>query len=206
MRLRRKAFRPQPEKTENDVSPDESDGEIGAGGKAAHEPEKQSLGLIEINDRIKKHNYGGDEGVENHSGQQQVIRVKATVEQRKTINQHHAQQRAEKGDERHPRDFPQKPAGDGQQPVREKDQTQDSTQRRAAGNSNHLRAGQRIAQQRLQHDAASGHAAADGDSQKNSRKPGAKKYFGFRVGGEYISQSLRQIEAHRSEQGATDNG
>ena len=108
--------------------------------------------------------------------------------------------------EGHPGDFTEKPAGDGQQPVREKDQAQDSTQRSAAGNSNHLRAGQRIAQQRLQHDAASGHAAADGDSQKNPRKPGAKKYFGIRVRGEYILQSLRQIEAHRSEQSATDNG
>jgi len=39
-----------------------------------------------------------------------------------------------------------------------------------------------------------------------AREPGAKKYFGFRVGGEYILQSLRQIKAHRSEQGATDNG
>ena len=41
---------------------------------------------------------------------------------------------------------------------------------------------------------------------KRTREPGAKQYFGIRVGGEDISQSLRQIEAHRSEQSATDDG
>ena len=76
-----KALGPQPEETENDVGPDESDGQISAGGKAAHKPEKQSLSLIEINDRIKKHNHGGDESVENHSGQQQVIRVDLVARQ-----------------------------------------------------------------------------------------------------------------------------
>jgi len=39
------------------------------------------LGLIEIDDGIQKHNHGGDEGVENHSGQQQMIRVEPPVEQ-----------------------------------------------------------------------------------------------------------------------------
>ena len=53
--------------------------------------------------------------------------MEAPVEQRETINQHHARQRAEKRGEGHPGDFPQEPSGDGQQPMREKDQAQDST-------------------------------------------------------------------------------
>ncbi len=130
------------------------DGEISAGRKTAHEPEEQSLGLIEIDDRIQKHDHGGDEGIKNHAGKQQVIRMKPPVEQRKAVDQHHAQQRAEKRRQRDPRDFPEQPSRDGQKPVWEKEQSQDSAQGSAARHTKHLRTGERIAEQSLQDDAA----------------------------------------------------
>src|SRR6266404_4062047 len=79
-----------------DVGPNESDGEIGTSGQAAHEPEEQPLCLIEINDRVEKHDHGGNEGIKNHAGKQQMIGMQSAVEQREPIDQHHAAQRADK--------------------------------------------------------------------------------------------------------------
>src|SRR5262245_26790561 len=51
--IKRETLGPQPEESENDIGPDKSDSEISARRKATHEPEKQPLGLVEINDRIR---------------------------------------------------------------------------------------------------------------------------------------------------------
>src|SRR5215204_543600 len=116
--------------------------------------------------------------------------MKTAVEQREPVDQHHAHERAEKRRQRHPRDFTKKASANRHEPVGKKDQTQDAAQRSAAGNSKHLRTRERIAEQGLKDDAAGRHAAADDDSQKNPRKPCAKKYLSSRIGRKQITPNL----------------
>ena len=95
--------------------------------------------------------------------------MQPAVEQREPIDQHHAAQRADKCRQWDPRDFTEQPAGNGQKPVGKKDQSQNSTQGSAARHTEHLRTGERIAEQSLQHYAAGCHAAADGDAEEHAR-------------------------------------
>ncbi len=67
------------------------------------------------------------------------------MEQGEAVNQHHAAERAEKRRQRHPGDFTEETSGNGQEPVGEKNQSQNSAQRSASGHAEHLRTRERIA-------------------------------------------------------------
>ena len=110
-----------------------------------------------------------------------MIGMQPPMEQRKAVDQRHAAQRAEKRRQRDPGDFTEQPAGDGQKPIGEKNQSQNSAQGSAARHTEHLRTSERIAEQSLQHHAAGRHPAADGDAQEHPRQTRAKKYFRVRI-------------------------
>src|SRR6516165_1303910 len=99
-----------------------------------------------------------------------MIGMQPTMKQRKTIDQYHAEECAQKSSQRNPGDFTETSAGDRQKPIRKENNSKDAAQRCASRDAEHLRARQGIAEQSLQDNAACRHAAANRNAQQHARQ------------------------------------
>jgi hypothetical protein len=136
--------------------------------QAAHQPEENAVRLEEIRQRVERHDQRTGEGVADHAGEQKGVRLQPAVHGAESVDDQHRRQSAGKGTDRHQKRR-QRPAGAGD------DQGQHAAERRPARDTEQVRLGERIAQQRLQYGSRSRQRATDDDPHQRTRQADTKE-------------------------------
>ena len=158
---------------------------VAADVEVAHQPAQDPERLGEVREVLHEQDQRGEERVHRHARQQQRVGRQAVMPRgREEVDDGDGQQRAGeagKGRDRHAEPLAARRERDGQH----------RAERRAGGDAERERRGERVAQQALEHDAGGSEGRADQRAGERSRQPGDEE--DLRVG--IVGERDRPVEA-----------